>query len=104
MTLFDPGPTDPTPPPAPKLSPDRARTERNRRLLADGRHPITRMFLADGDHPAAGHTCGDCDHHFIHQVGHRYHKCELRYTGGAATDLRVSWPACTLWQPEVDAP
>lgn len=101
MTLFDPGPEDAFvlgiagPEQGPTLSPDARRTLRNRLMLARGEHPVTHRALANN-----GHTCGDCAHHFVHSVGHTFHKCDLNATRGPATDVRVSWPACVLWEAQ----
>jgi hypothetical protein len=100
MTLFDPG--APAPPPE-KLSADRRRTIRNRQLIDGGTHPVTRLRLADN-----GETCGTCEHSGTQGgVAGTYWKCGAqngRYiTGGPATDIRLSWPACVLWgPPELD--
>jgi len=76
-----------------KPSADQRRTIRRRQLLERGIHPTTRLPLL---HPEWNRTCGDCDHHVVNG-GHAktYHKCDAVYmTGGPATDVRVSWPAC----------
>lgn len=89
MTLFDPGPAEPTA----QLSADRARTLRYRQLLGRGVHPITGARLAGNSE-----TCGTCGH--LDRYRHRTKtliKCELNDTRSAATDVRVSWPACTQW-------
>lgn len=87
--LFDPGP-EPEP-----LSADRRRTLHNNEMLDQGIHPITGDALANN-----GHTCGDCDHCFRRgNVAGTFYKCELRWTGGPATDLRLKWPACIHWMP-----
>lgn len=69
------------------------RTARNKALLERGVHPVTRLALA-GD----GHTCGDCANHVARSFSKTYHKCRLNETAGPATDIRVSWPACTQWK------
>jgi hypothetical protein len=76
------------------LSPDRQRTIRNRLLLERGVHPVSRRKLLGG---IQVYTCGDCIHH---KKKGRYHKCDLNSTSGAATDIRVSWPACELFSME----
>ena len=76
------------------VSAGKARTQRNNAMLASGRHPVSgRRLLAVTD--TAAPTCGDCVHHFTNRRSKTYHKCDLNATGGAATDIRVSWPACT---------
>ena len=93
MTLFDPGPGAP----APKTQSYGSRlTARNAGVIAGGRNPATMRPLLLG-----GGTCGDCSH--LKAVGgtaRNYWKCELAcraVTGGAATDVRLSWPACELF-------
>lgn len=82
---------------APKLSRDAALTARNRAKLAAGRHPATGRPLLD---PEWGYTCRDCAN--CYGSGHNlrtYWKCRRHvrgHTGGAASDIRVSWPACVL--------
>ena len=88
--LFDPG----DPEPVSILSRDRRRTIRNRHLLDQGRHPITGTLLADN-----GETCKTCGHLKEWRYAKTYWKCELNATHGANTDVRVSWPACTMWTP-----
>lgn len=87
------------PPPEDRGSPhgkaDRARTVKRRAMLACGIHPATGLPLLGRE------TCGTCVHHFVRQFAGAYHKCRLvRSTGGPATDIRVSWPACEKWQSE----
>ena len=96
--LFDPGPGIPE---APGLSADRRRTERRKALLAAGVNPATRLRLLD---PEWHLTCGDCDHHvavMAHQPGQNWHKCDRSLLGlsmSAASDIRISWPACTAFR------
>ncbi len=90
--LFDPGPSADPPPPGPVLSADRRRTIRQRRSIELGTHPVTRRPLLD---PEWGFRCGDCTHLVRVDLGRTYIKCDRNHTGGAATDVRVSWPACT---------
>lgn len=81
------------------LSAGQKLTIRNNRSLAAGIHPATLRPLAPGDW-----TCATCEHHEI--VDHRsrtYHKCELHRLGmrhSEASDIRVSWAACTLYLPD----
>ena len=91
MTLFDPGPPGAVPD---AESYGRRLTRRRQAMLDRGVHPITGSPLADN-----GETCGSCEHHVLRcNVAGRYHKCVLNLSGGPATDLRVSWPACTRWK------
>lgn len=106
--LFDPGPEADTAPPEHHVSADRRRTEQNEGLLATGVHPATRRPLAYNvkGSPGAGHTCGDCAHHHAYDYHNRaYHKCDSHRLGeshSAASDIRVGWPACTLWEARDD--
>lgn len=79
-------------------SADARRTLRQREAIAAGRHPVTRLELR-----AEGGTCGDCTHRVTfdaHRPGRYYHKCDtVPVTNGAATDLRLHWPACTRYEP-----
>lgn len=88
-SLFDPGPAVVKP----TLSRDQRRTLKNRALLERGIHPATGAPLRVRD------TCGNCKHHEVWRFAGRYHKCALTATNSAATDIRVGWPACTLWEP-----
>ncbi len=82
------------PTPTEKLSPDRARTLRRRRMIEAGQHPVTRIPLRE----PRGETCGSCAH--IYKTG-RWFKCDLvARTGGPGTDLRKSYPACQKWEPK----
>lgn len=96
MSLFDPGPALP---PEPKLSADAKRTQKRRLLLSQGVHPTTHAPLLIG----VGETCGTCVHHFSHSRANTYHKCKKAKGGlahGPNSDVRVSWPACALYEPE----
>ena len=102
-TLFDPGPGRE---PQPKLSPDQQRTQRRRDQLAAGIHPTTGRRLmtkaaAPPGVPESVLVCGECAHCFEHRTNRSYFKCE-RASGGLAhgpgSDVRVSWPACDLWE------
>lgn len=59
---------------------------------------------AHGGHPDRRHPC---EHrHAVAMGGHAktYHKCELHTLGlsfSQASDIRVSWPACVLFEKEV---
>lgn len=98
MSLFEPEILYLTGRPAtPKLSPGAARTRRNNEHLAAGIHPATLHRLA----PDSG-TCGNCRHHFASGwSAHTHHKCDVHVLGvthGPATDIRVGWPACDLFE------
>jgi len=91
--LFDAGP--PAEPP-PKVGEDAARTVRRRSLLAAGIHPTSRRKLLGGDA-----VCGTCAHCVANRQTRTYWKCaKVFMTGGPATDVRLSWPACVLWEKE----
>jgi hypothetical protein len=91
-----------------KLSADRRRTKRQKDMLANGIHPVTRLKLTE----TAGATCGNCALRM--QFGHRsktYAKCTLgapegqphkgpHVTNSAATDCRAWWGGCSEWQPK----
>jgi hypothetical protein len=91
LQLFDPGHfadaspgTDPE-----RLSPTARRTHRRRQLLARRAHPATKRPLRL--------LCGQCLHHRAFASSRTYHKCELAgVSTNAATDIRISWPACEL--------
>lgn len=101
--LFDPGPATIAEEPE-QLSADARRTLRNRRLIASGIHPAThrRILLEAPNNP----TCGDCAHHRAyrnHRGDGNWHKCARHHLGeshSAASDIRVSWPACELFEAE----
>jgi len=88
--------------PAP-LSRDAALTQRNRVSLANGRHPATGRHLLD---PGWGYTCRDCS--YCYGSGHNlrtYRKCRRHvrgHTGGAASDIRLFWPACVLFRLDAE--
>lgn len=83
----------PAPSPTPDLSPGQRLTIRNTERFAQGIHPVGRCTLANN-----GETCGTCRHHIVRRYARPYHKCDLNETGGAGTDIRLSWPACALWE------
>lgn len=87
------------------LSPDAARTKRNNDLIKAGIHPATKRRLLH-QLPRVDEACGGCAHHHAYErysSGKRtFHKCDLHHLGqshSAASDIRVSWPACALFQP-----
>lgn len=83
-----------------KLSAGRRRTLRQQADLAAGRHPATGLPLND-----TGAKCGSCIHHRAiesHRGGSYWHKCaasKLGLSHSEASDIRISWPACTKWEP-----
>ncbi len=91
-SLFDDKPFAVKEPVDPKLGVDAQRTLRRKALLAKGIHPTTKLPLRSGDE-----TCKTCAHAF---KNYKFWKCdEVVTTGGPATDIRLSWPACARWEP-----
>lgn len=81
------------------LSADAARTKANRERLGVGVHPATDHVLLVG----CSETCGTCAHHHAYRQrpGKVWHKCDLHRLGqshSAASDIRVSWPACSAYE------
>lgn len=72
-------------------------TLRKRRQLERGRNPGSGLELLEPQGPAT--TCGSCFHAIATgSRSHHYWKCELvPRSHGAATDIRLSWPACVAW-------
>lgn len=107
-----PGMPEPAPTPEP-LSADRRRTIANQRLLDAGIHPATHRPLLpwppdepefDVDRP----TCAMCIHFRRYSGGHAraYNKCAKHRLGeshSAASDIRISWPACALFEGNGDS-
>lgn len=74
------------------LSAQQRRTVRQAWRIRDGIHPLMNASLLGGPF-----TCGDCVEAIRMDYHNRsYWKCKLAGdTRGAATDLRLWWPACT---------
>lgn len=71
-------------------------TARRRALLASGVHPLNNRRLR----PEGG-TCGTCAHLVGTARSRVYYKCELGHVSrGEATDVRLGWPACVLYEEE----
>ncbi len=125
-TLFDAAPYQvPAPEPGPKLSGDARRTQLQQQRLDAGIHPLQpvvgrRLKVHPGappadDRTAPGPRCGTCWYRQTLGYHNRaYAKClhpeslgaeEVehhgypRVTHGAASDVRVWWPACTDYSP-----
>lgn len=64
-------------------------------LLAAG----LRVRTWSGD-STGGETCAGCANHVVRRLGGTYHKCRRHETCGAATDIRVGWPACDRYVAE----
>jgi len=92
--LFDPGPT--TADPYEGLSATQKVTQRNKDQIAAGRHPATLLPLLPDE------CCGQCVHaHHYNHHNRSYWKCgehRLGESHSAASDIRVSWPACTKFE------
>ena len=73
--------------------------------VQNARKSIERMHLRHG--VTGGQRCGDCAHLFDHRgdyAGH-FFKCHQHgYTNGPATDWRLKWPACGLFQKRDGTP
>ena len=80
--------------PMPKLSADRLRTLRRKQMIEAGTHPLTLLPLIED------HTCKECVHVLRVYGGRRdYYKCsKAKQTHGPGTDLRLKWPACSLFE------
>lgn len=89
----------PLPPRIDKLSATRKLTLANNSKLERGIHPATGMRLI-----GSTASCGQCIHHETREHNCKtFHKCakhRLGVTHGAGSDIRVSWPACVLWEPK----
>jgi hypothetical protein len=92
-----------------RLSADRCRRQHQLNMLAVGHHPATGLRLwrdvTDTDGPGLTDlevTCGGCVHAVKVSTGSRdVWKCEKHRLGlshSAASDIRVSWPACELFE------
>lgn len=79
-----------------KPSADRARTERQKLMLARGQHPT-----GNGE-VNRDHHCGECTHCVMNGYkGHHWYKCEVSRLGtssSAASDIRISWPSCAKFE------
>ena len=81
------------------LTLDRAMTPVERKRLRAGTTPKGYAALP-GTGPA-GESCGSCEHLVRKRMSRTYPKCGLMrrgWTGGTASDVRVSAPACSRWQ------
>lgn len=106
--LFDPGPPAGGDLPAfaePTLSAERRRTLRRRRWLEAGKHPAFRGSDIGLRKPVGERTCRDCVACVANRRAKTYWKCEKAgITGGPATDIRVSWPACVFFEDRSGSP
>ncbi len=63
------------------------------RNVARGRHPMGHELGPEES------RCGTCKHVFVRQCSKTYFKCEkCRVTCGSATDIRLKWRGCALWE------
>jgi len=59
------------------------------------------LFAAEPGTGPAGETCGTCLHLYRRRMSKTYLKCALvnrEWTGGSATDVKASTPACLKWE------
>lgn len=78
-----------------KPSPDRARTERRKIMLERGQHPTGNGAID------LNHNCRECAHCIVKGYDRKYYKCDVSPLGesrSAASDIRLSWPACLKFQ------
>lgn len=65
-----------------------------------GRKPFEKPWVMHGYGPE-GKTCKTCEHHYTYTGNRTWHKCAIWHqSSSAATDIRVSWPACGKYQEE----
>jgi hypothetical protein len=80
------------------LSAGQRLTARNKLMIERGKHPATHRPIV------LGATCGQCANHVaVHHHNGIYHKCRLGLYGlshSTASDIRVSWPSCELFEEE----
>ena len=67
---------------------------------------MTWQQRAQGGEPGCGpkgRKCNDCAHaHRLKAGSKTFYKClqnEANWTHGTKTDIRLRWPACSLWEP-----
>ncbi|OHV15917.1 hypothetical protein BK022_15730 [Methylorubrum extorquens] len=83
---------------------DRALTPGERRQLRRGTQ--AKGYAAMPGTGPKDETCGSCDHLVRKRLAKVYRKCGLmraHWTGGKATDVLASAPACRNWK-SLDAP
>jgi len=90
---------EPDPPP---MSYGRRVTARNNRLIANGINPGSGWRLLREFAPGCELRCGDCAHAVPTGRNIRtYWKCTKNprgFTRGLLTDIRLKWPACSLFE------
>ena len=71
-------------------------------LAKKGRRPTQqRGYAAFPGTGPEGETCKTCRHIYRNEMAKTYLKCGLMrstWTGGAATDIKAGWPACSKWE------
>jgi hypothetical protein len=101
--MFAPVPSihpEPIGPETHTLSAGQRLTLRKNADIGRGIHPVTGAALL---HPDWRKTCQDCTH-LMRAGGHArdFWKCDLNWTYGPATDIRLSWPACRQFTERTD--
>lgn len=75
--------------------------EEARALLRGRKTTQPRGYAAPPGTGPAGETCKSCRHIYRNRMAKTYLKCRLMqasWTGGVATDIRASAPACRRWE------
>lgn len=77
-------------------------TARNKRALANGRHPGS-GFPVLKTHATRKKRCKTCLHFGVRSQSRSWFKCCLFRSIEAVphsieTDIRANWPACTMWE------
>ena len=63
------------------------------RAVMQGRHPMGLRLAGNGE------TCGTCAFRKDKRFARGYQKCtKTRQSASQATDIRLKWPACELWE------
>jgi hypothetical protein len=73
------------------------RRKRKEERTSDGAYRNNPMLEIHGETP--GKKCRDCKFLCVREFAKRYYKCEHRgCSASPATDHRVNWPACGLYE------
>lgn len=106
LTMIPGMPEPEVPTPTDSRTPEAKARERRRRWMQQLQQRREALFEA-GIHPATGAplrgegTCGQCVFLTYHGHKKRYYKCAnpaAEVTHGPKTDIRLKWPACTLFE------
>lgn len=84
---------------------DKKRTARRRAFLERGIHPANGYELRVTPEGGQPRTCGDCWHAISidGRRGRNWWKCELgKLSSSEASDIRLTWPACTAYTSKDD--